>query len=187
MVRIRNGNRFDIMTTPETGSIPPRANVVKLSQRDLLDYRAVQRTFDGAYARTALGQLCYAIVILRLFQPKFFYVGLVYAVLGMGFIPVAIFRYRMAVSNAERVVAMEVVEPQQPAQDVAQPSPITQSDQTQHLSQPGNEHPSPVNITPAPVQTVLRKSFVTAGSVVAAATAFVGLVEIALLVLILRV
>ena len=55
--------------------MPRGANVIKLSQRDLLDYRAVQRTFDGAYARTALGQLCYAIVILRLFQPKFFYVG----------------------------------------------------------------------------------------------------------------
>lgn len=105
----------------------------------------------------------------------------------MGFIPVAIFRYRMAVSNAERVVAMEVVEPQQPSQDLGQPSPTTQSDQTQHLSQPGNGDPSPVNYTPAPVGTVLRKSFVTAGSVVAAATAFVGLVEIALLVLILRV
>lgn len=50
-------------------------HVVKLNERDLLDYRAIQRTFDGAYARTALGQLCYAIVILRLFQPKFFYVG----------------------------------------------------------------------------------------------------------------
>lgn len=65
----------DIMTAPETGAVPGGANVIKLSQRDLLDYRAVQRTFDGAYARTALGQLCYAIVILRLFQPKFFYVG----------------------------------------------------------------------------------------------------------------
>lgn len=64
-----------IMPTPETGALPPQAHVVKLSQRDLLDYRAVQRTFDGAYSRTALGQLCYAIVILRLFQPKFFYVG----------------------------------------------------------------------------------------------------------------
>uniref|UniRef100_V5EA60 DUF202 domain-containing protein n=1 Tax=Kalmanozyma brasiliensis (strain GHG001) TaxID=1365824 RepID=V5EA60_KALBG len=85
------------MTAPLSSVAPPRSNLVKLSERDLLDYRAVQRTFDGAYARTALGQLCYATVILRLFQPKFFYVGLVYAILGMGFIPVAIFRYRMAI------------------------------------------------------------------------------------------
>lgn len=63
------------MTTPESSVLPPRANVIKLSERDLLDYRAVQRTFDGAYARTALGQLCYATVILRLFQSKFFYIG----------------------------------------------------------------------------------------------------------------
>ena len=65
----------DNATSPEPGSPPSCPHVVKLSQRDLLDYRAVQRTFDGAYARTALGQLCYATVILRLFQPKFFSVG----------------------------------------------------------------------------------------------------------------
>lgn len=69
------GQTEPMMTTPETGALPPGANVVKLSQRDMLDYRAVQRTFDGAYARTALGQLCYATIILRLFQPKFFYIG----------------------------------------------------------------------------------------------------------------
>lgn len=57
------------------GGSTGQVHVVKLNERDLLDYRAIQRTFDGAYARTALGQLCYAIVILRLFQAKFFYVG----------------------------------------------------------------------------------------------------------------
>lgn len=57
------------------GANTGQIHVTKLNERDLLDYRAIQRTFDGAYARTALGQLCYAIVILRLFQAKFFYVG----------------------------------------------------------------------------------------------------------------
>ena len=58
-----------------------RANSFQpVDNAELVELRARQRTFDGAYARTALGQLCYAIVILRLFQPKFFYVGELQAV-----------------------------------------------------------------------------------------------------------
>ena len=57
----------------------------------------------------------------------------------------------------------------------------------QHASHPSIPEPSPNDLAPPPVQTVLRESFVTAGSVVAGATAFVGLAEIALLVLILRI
>ncbi|ETS59572.1 hypothetical protein PaG_06494 [Moesziomyces aphidis] len=181
------------MTAPETGAVPGGANVIKLSQRDLLDYRAVQRTFDGAYARTALGQLCYAIVILRLFQPKFFYVGLVYAILGIGFIPVAIFRYQMAVSNTNRFVALQVVDGHQsPAEEHASPSASnpTEPDGTTliapHPVDSVSQPEAPIS-APLASRTVLRESFVTAGSVVAGATVFVGLAEVALLVLILRV
>ena len=108
-----------------------------------------------------------------------------YAIWGIGFIPVAIFRYRMAVSNAERATPMEVMEPQQtasPAQDA--PSASSSHRQSQSTNKSGQAPDTP---TPAPVRTVLRESFVTAGSLVVAATAFVGLAEIALLVLILRI
>ncbi|GAC94529.1 hypothetical protein PHSY_002101 [Pseudozyma hubeiensis SY62] len=177
------------MATTEVSTLPPSANVIKLSDRDLLDYRAVQRTFDGAYARTALGQLCYATVILRLFQPKFFYIGLVYAVLGMLFIPVAIFRYRMAVNNAHRLLAMQEVQPQETSNSIPDPSPSNAeaASEAQRSSQRRNTASSASPEPTQPVRTVLRESFVTAGSVVAAATALVGLAEIALLVLILRV
>lgn len=131
-----------------------------------------------------------------------------YAVLGMAFIPVAILRYRMAVSNAQRFLAMEVVHAQQaspqqnpaqdsaagPPQDSAQttnPSSAAQSDQNVAMIRDAIQQQSAaedaIDQTPAPVQTVLRESFITAGSIVAGATAFVGLAEIALLVLILRV
>lgn len=103
---------------------------------------------------------------------------MVYAILGMGFIPVAILRYRMAVSNAKRFVAMEEVQSQQA-------SSITLPEQPAGQEQQGTD--SPADQAPAPVQTVLRESFVTAGSIVAAATALVGFAEVALLVLILRV
>lgn len=119
----------------------------------------------------------------------------------MAFIPVAILRYRMAVSNAKRFLAMEVVHSQQassptpdPAQDLAQTSdlpPTTQSDEPVALgrdtAQRENTTENAHDQAPTPVQTVLRESFVTAGSIVAGATALVGLAEIALLVLILRV
>ena len=38
---------------------------------ELVEIRARQRTFHGAYSRTALGSLGYALTILRLFEPAF--------------------------------------------------------------------------------------------------------------------
>lgn len=95
----------------------------------------------------------------------------------MGFVPVAVFRYRMAVSNAQRLMPLEPLSahPGSPSDSATLEQQTGQTSRSTGSSQ-----------APAPVQTVLRPSFVTAGSVVAAATAFVGLAEIALLVLILR-
>lgn len=115
---------------------------------------------------------------------------MVYAILGMGFIPVAIFRYRMAVSNANRLLPMQVVGPHQDdhPESVAISDPPTKTNTTSHDITPSSGRDSSSNLPlHGPVHTVLRESFVTAGSVVAGATVFVGLVEIALLVLILRV
>lgn len=53
----------------------------QLSHNELIDLRAAQRTFDGAYARTALGQLAYAVVVLKLFQDEFYYIGWVLTLL----------------------------------------------------------------------------------------------------------
>lgn len=39
--------------------------------QELVEIRARQRTFHGAYSRTALGALGYALTILRLFEPDF--------------------------------------------------------------------------------------------------------------------
>jgi len=38
---------------------------------ELVEIRARQRTFHGAYSRTALGSLGYALTILRLFDTRF--------------------------------------------------------------------------------------------------------------------
>ena len=119
--------------------------------------------------------------------------GLVYAILGMGLIPVAIFRYHMAVSNAQRFVAMQVVGTQggttAPQDAVETSSAVEQTDPgsaTRSTASPDASVQIDEVLAPDTVHTVLRESFVTAGSVVAGATAFIGLVEVALLVLILR-
>lgn len=37
-----------------------------------VELRARQRTFDGAYTRTAIGTLGYTIVVLKLFDERFY-------------------------------------------------------------------------------------------------------------------
>ncbi|PCH43190.1 hypothetical protein WOLCODRAFT_132687 [Wolfiporia cocos MD-104 SS10] len=49
---------------------------------EIVELRARQRTFGGAYARSAMGNLGYALTILRLFDDQFSRIGIVYAVLA---------------------------------------------------------------------------------------------------------
>ncbi|KAH8835499.1 hypothetical protein DL96DRAFT_1574479 [Flagelloscypha sp. PMI_526] len=49
---------------------------------ELVELRARQRTFYGAYSRTALSNLGYALTILRLFDRRFYKIGLLFAILG---------------------------------------------------------------------------------------------------------
>ncbi|KAH9931613.1 uncharacterized protein BXZ73DRAFT_90061 [Epithele typhae] len=61
---------------------------------ELVELRARSRTFDGAYGRSAIGMLGYALTILRLFDRRFFRIGILYTVLaGLLFI-LAYFRQR---------------------------------------------------------------------------------------------
>ncbi|CDO68769.1 hypothetical protein BN946_scf184989.g35 [Trametes cinnabarina] len=59
-----------------------------------VELRARSRTFDGAYGRSAIANLGYALTILRLFDQRFFKIGILYTALaGMLFI-LAYFRQR---------------------------------------------------------------------------------------------
>ncbi|KAK5003162.1 hypothetical protein LTR28_010512, partial [Elasticomyces elasticus] len=44
-----------------------RARSVVLSPQELVEVRAAQRTFEGAYIRTSLGQFSFALVVLKIF------------------------------------------------------------------------------------------------------------------------
>jgi len=63
---------------------------------EIVELRARQRTFDGAYARTALVNFGYALTILRLFDKRFARIGLVYTVLGIALAVISFFRHRHA-------------------------------------------------------------------------------------------
>ncbi|KAJ7573985.1 hypothetical protein C8J56DRAFT_476105 [Mycena floridula] len=72
-----------------------RADSFKPSDlNELVELRARQRTFHGAYSRTAIGNLCYALTILRLFDTRFYKIGLLFAVLGAVLFVLAALRAR---------------------------------------------------------------------------------------------
>jgi len=121
---------------------------------ELVEIRARQRTFEGAYARTALGNLGYSLTVLKLFDRRFYKIGLSYAVLaGLLFI-VSILRSRHSQHDFSDSYREETT------------SAIKTKGQTG--------------------KRIFGRPFVTAGWIVVLVTAVVLSVEIALLVLILK-
>jgi len=54
--------------------------------------RAAQRTFEGAYVRTALGQFSFALVVLKIFTAEFYSIGALFAVYGTGILFASLYR-----------------------------------------------------------------------------------------------
>ncbi|KAF5538712.1 hypothetical protein FNAPI_11024 [Fusarium napiforme] len=69
-----------------------RARSVVLTTQELVEVRAAQRTFEGAYVRTALGQFSFALIILKVFTQEFYAIGALFAVYGVAVMLVAIYR-----------------------------------------------------------------------------------------------
>ncbi|EDK40648.1 hypothetical protein PGUG_04746 [Meyerozyma guilliermondii ATCC 6260] len=59
---------------------PSRLDVLTKDRK--LDVRAHQRTYEGAYTRTALGCLSFAILVIKLFSTEFLPIGVVYTAYG---------------------------------------------------------------------------------------------------------
>lgn len=59
---------------------PSRIDVLTRDRK--LDVRAHQRTYEGAYTRTALGCLSFAILVIKLFSKEFLPIGVVYTAYG---------------------------------------------------------------------------------------------------------
>jgi uncharacterized membrane protein YidH (DUF202 family) len=69
-----------------------RARSVVLTNTELVEIRAAQRTFEGAYIRTSLGQFSFALVVLKIFTAEFYSIGALFAIYGAGVLGVSAFR-----------------------------------------------------------------------------------------------
>ncbi|KAF7896855.1 uncharacterized protein EAF01_009258 [Botrytis porri] len=69
-----------------------RARSVILTAQELVEIRAAQRTFEGAYIRTALGQFSFALVVLKIFTAEFYSIGALFATYGAGILMVSLYR-----------------------------------------------------------------------------------------------
>lgn len=76
---------------PRTGRLH-RARSVVLSGPELVELRAAQRTFEGAYIRTSLSQFSFALVVLKIFTAEFYSIGALFAVYGAGILAVGGYR-----------------------------------------------------------------------------------------------
>lgn len=69
-----------------------RARSVVLTNDELVEIRAAQRTFEGAYVRTSLSQFSFALVVLKIFTAEFYSIGALFAVYGAGVLAVSAYR-----------------------------------------------------------------------------------------------
>lgn len=52
-----------------------RTRSIILTPGELVEIRAAQRTFEGAYIRTSLSQFSFALVVLKIFTSEFYSIG----------------------------------------------------------------------------------------------------------------
>ncbi|KAK5936981.1 hypothetical protein PMZ80_010730 [Knufia obscura] len=69
-----------------------RARSIQLTNDELVEIRAAQRTFEGAYVRTSLSQFSFALVVLKIFTSEFYSIGALFAVYGAGVLMVSAYR-----------------------------------------------------------------------------------------------
>ncbi|KAF9529161.1 hypothetical protein CPB83DRAFT_813022 [Crepidotus variabilis] len=133
-----------------------RYSFVAQDVNELQEIRARQRTFHGAYSRSALGSLGYAVAILRLFDRKFHRIGLIFAVLAALLFIISYLRARHSTHDfADRHKEASKL-------DIG-------------IKTKGQEN-----------ARIFGRPFVTAGWIVVQVTVVVAAAEIALLILILR-
>ncbi|GAA5962274.1 hypothetical protein JCM8115_004276 [Rhodotorula mucilaginosa] len=80
--------------TPRTYRGHRRASWVLEDPDALIELRARSRTFDGAYTRTALGNLYYSLIVLKVFSSEFARIGLIYVIMSCLLLLIAQFRRR---------------------------------------------------------------------------------------------
>jgi hypothetical protein len=87
-----------------------RARSVILTSAELVEIRAAQRTFEGAYIRTAIGQFSFALIVLKIFTAEFYSIGALFAVYGAGILFISLFRrqHGMSLTRNDEVVSRQL-------------------------------------------------------------------------------
>ncbi|KAK6333628.1 hypothetical protein TWF730_003813 [Orbilia blumenaviensis] len=93
----------------------PRASRpdLNLSQEELVEIRASQRTFEGAYFRTSISLFTFSLIILKVFTFEFYPIGALFA--GYGAVIMAISAYRRSESNRQFYIVDNKEENELPA------------------------------------------------------------------------
>ncbi|KAI9303574.1 hypothetical protein BJ944DRAFT_204159 [Cunninghamella echinulata] len=73
-----------------------RRESVLLTESELQDLRARQRTFEGAYWRTSLAAFSTGLLILKVFTREFYKIGITFFVFGLALLAIALWRRRTA-------------------------------------------------------------------------------------------
>ncbi|KAI9709639.1 MAG: hypothetical protein M1828_002400, partial [Chrysothrix sp. TS-e1954] len=66
--------------------------IIEPQNQELVEIRAAQRTFEGAYVRTSLGQFSFALIVLKVFTAEFYSIGALFAMYGAGILVASLFR-----------------------------------------------------------------------------------------------
>src|ERR1700761_3356274 len=69
-----------------------RARSAVLTSDEIVEVRAAQRTFEGAYVRTALSQLSFSLVVLKIFTSEFYSIGALFAAYAFCLLLVSAYR-----------------------------------------------------------------------------------------------
>ncbi|KAK3810026.1 MAG: hypothetical protein J3Q66DRAFT_351910 [Benniella sp.] len=73
-----------------------RARSLNITEEELVEIRARERTFDGAYWRTAMKAFSMGLIVIRLFSDAFYKIGIVFVVFGMALLGISFLRRKAA-------------------------------------------------------------------------------------------
>ena len=86
-----------------------RARSVILTHAEMVEIRAAQRTFEGAYIRTAIGQFSFALIVLKIFTAEFYSIGALFAVYGAGILFISLFRRQQGTTRSTAWVEDDLI------------------------------------------------------------------------------
>ncbi|KAF9958054.1 hypothetical protein BGZ70_009317 [Mortierella alpina] len=73
-----------------------RAKSLNITEEELVEIRARERTFDGAYWRTAMKAFSMGMIIIRLFTKAFYKIGIIFVAFGMAMLGISVLRRKAA-------------------------------------------------------------------------------------------